>query len=107
MEKRAVLAIILSLFVLVGYQYMFAPEAPQVAEKPASVATEAPEKASSPTGETPLPEAVKGRKEVRHPDNKELPGKDISARHAVGRSPPRTNHAHSIGIRGYKFALSI
>lgn len=77
MEKRAVLAIILSLFVLVGYQYMFAPEAPQVAEKQASV-TEVPEKAAKPAGEQPpLPEAVKGRKEARHPDNKELPGKDI------------------------------
>ncbi len=77
MEKRAVLAIILSLFVLVGYQYMFAPEAPQVAEKPAPV-QEAPEKAAKPAVEQPLlPEVVKAKKEARPTDNKELPGKDI------------------------------
>ena len=37
MEKRAVLAVVLSLLVLLGYQYIFAPKEQMVAEKPASI----------------------------------------------------------------------
>lgn len=58
MEKRAVLAVTLSLIVLIGYQYLFAPEMPMVPEKAASVsvtsgkATE-PAKAQTPAQEAP------------------------------------------------------
>lgn len=44
MEKRAILAVTLSLLVLMGYQYLFVSEPPKVVEKQASALREAPQK---------------------------------------------------------------
>ncbi len=57
MEKRAVLAVTLSLIVLIGYQYLFAPEMPMVPEKPAPVSVTSGKAAEPAKVQTPAQEA--------------------------------------------------
>lgn len=67
MEKRAVLAVILSLIVLIGYQYLFAPEPPRVSENPIPI-SETSEKAIEVVKEqqsASLPEAKKSQEFVQ------------------------------------------
>ena len=59
MEKRAVLAVTLSLIVLIGYQYLFAPEMPMVPEKTAQVSVTSEKSAEPAKAQTPAQEAPK------------------------------------------------
>ncbi|MBF8250675.1 MAG: yidC [Deltaproteobacteria bacterium] len=79
MEKRAVLAVVLSLLVLLGYQYIFAPKEPIVAEKAASISGTQ-EKTAEPAGaKTPALEHPKaeGAMHPSLPQGEGLAGKDI------------------------------
>ena len=79
MEKRAVLAVVLSLLVLLGYQFMFAPEAPMVAEKPASYSETQSMSAGPASAKTPVLEHQKtgGGVQSSLPQGEGLDGKDI------------------------------
>ena len=79
MEKRAVLAVVLSLLVLLGYQFMFAPEAPMVAEKAASISGTDSMPAGPASAKTPALEHQKtgGGVQSSLPQGEGLDGKDI------------------------------
>ena len=79
MEKRAVLAVVLSLLVLLGYQYIFAPKEPIVAEKSAPLSgthsmPAGPAGAMTPALEHPKAE---GAAQPSLPQGEGLAGKDI------------------------------
>lgn len=78
MEKRAVVAVVLSLLVLLGYQYIFVPKEPAVAEKLASISGTS-EKAAELKVQTPASEASKTQIPVNPSDGSSevLSGKDI------------------------------
>ena len=77
MEKRAVLAVVLSLLVLLGYQYIFAPKEPIVAEKSVPLSGSmpgGPASAMTPALEHPKAE---GAAHPSLPQGEGLTGKDI------------------------------
>lgn len=71
MEKRAILAVILSLLVLIGYQYLIPTEPPVIKEKPASISG-AREKETVPATVQSAPEEQKAEGAVQA-----LPARDI------------------------------
>jgi YidC/Oxa1 family membrane protein insertase len=98
MEKRAFLAVILSLLVLLGYQYLFAP---RVEEGPASISA-APEKASEPARST-VP-GIAGVPSALPPQvQPDLPGKEITVETGTVRAVIDTKGGYikSWTLKGY------